>query len=336
MANDPRMYTLNAMADKAIAKKAAAKKRTSSKKAKREPAVLHLRYEVTNSATPGTETSHFIDLAKDLSAVNRRLYRQGRDYHVKKISIVSSNTPNLGNRVSASVIPGGWVSRQAWKRGFNVWRQMDKNASENLSGNILGTWSDFKVYMTNDMRGGTKLAPIDNGGTVYLQDEWRYTDYVSPDGTTSADSFEIYMMGNHNQDGATGLYHAVSLIKSYGESRATVSPGDPNVPSTASDDPLVNIFDDGTQVDEVINLMESSNDFPPYSIAEYPGGQLSGPKPIVVQDTSIVDGRATLGGFHALCGLIELETKSTLESDTFSVLVELAPGSYRGVAAEVI
>nr|AGA18432.1 hypothetical protein [uncultured marine virus] len=310
------------------------KKRSSSKKAKRDPAVLHLRYEVTNSGTAGTETSHFICLAKDLSMVNRRLYRQGRDYHVKKISIVSSNTPNSGNRISASVIPGGWVSRQAWKRGFNVWRKMDRNASANLSGDILGTWSDFKVYMTNDMRGGTKLTPIDNGGTAYLQDEWRYTDFVSPDGTTSSDSFEIYMMGNHN--GVPGAWNAVSLIKSYGESRATVSPGDPNVPSVASDDPLVNIFDDGTQVDEVINLMEASNDFPPYSIAEYPGGQLSGPKPIIVGDTTIVDGRATIGGFHALCGLIELETKSALASDTFSVLVELAPGSYRGVSADVI
>lgn len=291
----------------------------------------YLRYEVVNSATPGTETSHFIDLAKDLSMVNRRLYRQGRDYHVKKITVVSSNTPNLGNRISASVIPGNWVSRMAWKRGFKVWRDMDKNASENISGNILGTWSDFKVYMTNDMRSGTTLVPIDNGNNQYLIDEWRYTDFVSPDGTTSADSFEIYMLGNHN--GVIGAWNAVSLVKSYGESRATVQGGDPNVPSVASDDPLVNIFDDGTQVDEVLNLMEASNDFPPYDIAEYPGGELSGPKPAVVQDTTIVDGRATLGGFNALCGLIELETKSAEASDTFSVLVELAPGHYRGIGA---
>lgn len=298
------------------------------------PAVRYLRYELTNSGTPDTETSHFIDLAKDLSMVNRRLYRQGRDYHVKKITVVSSNTPNQGNRVSASVIPGGWVSRQAWKRGFNVWNLMDKNASENISGNIRGTWADFKVYMTNDMRSGNVLTPLDNGGNAYLNDEWRYTDYVSPDGTTSSDTFEIYMLGNHN--GVAGAWNAVSLVKSYGESRSTVQGGDPNVPGVASDDPLVNIFDDGTQVDEVLNLMESSNDFPPYSIDNYPGGDANGPKPAVVQDTTIVDGRASLAGFSALCGLIELETKSSLASDVFSVLVELAPGKYRGVAAEVI
>ena len=332
--------------------KTSAKKTTSksmrkrSAKAKLDPAVRHLRYELTNSANPGTETSHFIDLAKDLSMTNRRFYRQGKDYHVKKITIVSSNTPSVNNfapdgavktnggRVSASTIPSNWVSRMAWKRGFKVWQLMDKNASENISGNILGTWSDFKVYMTNDMRGGNKPTPIDNGGTAYQIDEWRYTDYVSPDGSTSADSFEIYMLGDHN--GNPGAWNAVSLVKSYGESRATVQGGDPNVPSEASDDPLVNIFDDGTQVDEVLNLMESSNDFPPYSIANYPGGDANGPKPAVVQDSTIIDGRAILGGFSALCGLVEFEIKSPIASDVYSVLVELAPGKYRGIHAESI
>ena len=309
-------------------------KRSRSSAKKTTPAVRYLRYELTNSANVGTETSHFIDLAKDLSMVNRRLYRQGRDYHVKKITVVSSNTPNGDNRVSASVIPGGWVSQQAWHRGFNVWNLMDKNASENVSGNIRGTWSDFKVYMTNDMRGGSKPGPIDNGNNAYGIDEWRYTDFVSPDGTTSADTFEIYMMGPHN--GVAGAWNAVSLIKSYGESRATVQGGDPNVPSVASDDPLVNIFDYGTQVDEVLNLMESSNDFPPYLIADYVGADGNGPKPIVAQDTTIVDGRAVMSGFTAMCGLIEFEIKSSLPNDVFSVLVELAPGSYRGIKAETI
>jgi hypothetical protein len=60
------------------------------------------------------------------------------------------------------------------------------------------------------------------------------------------------------------------------------------------------------------------------------------PKPIVVQDTTVVDGRATVGGFVARCGLLEIEAKSPVASDVYSVLVELAPGKYRGVGAEVI
>ena len=266
-------------------------------KKKSTPANRYLRYELTNSATPGTETSHFIDLAKDLSRINRRLYRQGRDYHVKKITIVSSNTPNGGNRVSFSTIGAGWVSQQAWHRGFKTWNAMNKEASRNLSGDISGTWADFKVYMTDDMRSGTVLTPKDNGGNNYNAVEWEYSELVTPDGTTGADPFKLHMLGDHN--GSVGAWNSVSLVKSYGESRATVQTADPNVPGDASDDPLVNVFDYGTTVDEVVQNLEGFNDAPPYGVANYPGDNGNAPKPIVVQDTTIVDGRSTVGGYTA-------------------------------------
>jgi len=299
-----------------------------------QPAVRYLRYELTNSANPGTETSHYIDLAKDLSVVNRRLYRQGRSYHVKKITIVSSNTPNGGNRISVSTVPYNWVSQQAWKRAFDTWNRQNKEASQNLAGRIAGTWADFKVYLSQDHRTGTVLRPVDNGGNQYDLGEWVYSQMVTPDGTTSADSFELHMLGDHN--GSVGNWNSVGLIKSYGESRATVQTGDPNVPSVASDDPLVNVFDYGTTVDEVIDDLEFSNDEPPYNIADYPGDDGNGPKPAIVQDTCLMDGRSTMAGFESLFGLLELESKSAVPNDTFSVLIELAPGKYRGIAAEVI
>ena len=298
------------------------------------PAVRYLRYELTNSATPGNETSHFIDLARDLSRVNRRLYRQGRDYHVKKITIVSSNTPNGENRVSVGTIDTGWVSQMAWKRGFSVWNRMNDEASKQLAGDIDGTWADFKVHMSLDGRSATKLNPLDNGGNAYLPGEWGYSIMVTPDGTTTDDEFNLHMLGDHL--GAAGSRVSVGLIKSYGESRATVQTTDPNVPSTASADPLVNVFDYGTTIDDVIDNLELSNDAPPYDITDYPGGDLNAPKPIVVCDTTIVDGKTTIGAFTARCGLLELETKSPLASDVYSVLVEIAPGNYRGIKADVI
>jgi hypothetical protein len=48
------------------------------------------------------------------------------------------------------------------------------------------------------------------------------------------------------------------------------------------------------------------------------------------------DGKCTLAGFQAMCGLVELETKSPIANDVYSVLVELAPGKYRGIKADVI
>jgi len=314
--------------------------RKSSKK-KHTPAVRYLRYELTNSSTAGVETSHYIDLARDLSAVNRRLYRQGRDYHVKRVTIVSSNTEGSGNRISLGTIPDSWTARNAWHRGFKTWTEMNKVATDQISGDISGTWSDFKVHLTTDSRvaynAGNFLIPKDNGGNNVDFGEWRMSQLVSPDGTTSADPFELHMLGTHTgSPAAPGSWTSVGLVKSYAESRATVSTEDPSVPSEASDDPLVNVFDYGTAIDEVVDNLQSQNDYPPYQQDVYPGETGNMPKPLVVQDTTLEFGKATVGGFNAICGLIEIESKSAFESDVYSVLVELAPGNYRGIKAEMI
>jgi hypothetical protein len=253
---------------------------------------------------------------------------------VKKITVISSNTPNGGNRVSFSTVHDTWVSRNAWKRGFETYKLMQKEATKQISGDVRGTWHDFKVYMSPDHRTGTTLNPLDNGGNQWDAGEWIYSKLVTPDGTTGADEFELTMIGDHV--GGAGTRTSVGLIKSYGESRATVQGTDPNVPGNASDDPLVNVFDYGTAIDEVIDDMEAHGDAPPYDVTNYPGGANNGEKPSVVQDTCIVDGKSVVGGFNAIAGLIEVEAKSQEPNDVISILVELAPGSYRGIAAEMI
>ncbi|AXH72364.1 MAG: hypothetical protein [Circoviridae sp.] len=316
----------------AMKKTSMKRSRTSAKKS--TPAVRHLRYELTNSAIAGTETSHYLDLGRDLSILNRRLMRQGRVYHIKKITVVSSNTFNQGNRISASVIAPSWVAREAWKRGFRTWQKMNSEAMHANLPNVQGTWADFKVYMDEGQTTHTLLRPMDNGGNQYALGEWTYAKYVSPDGTTGADQFSAWMLGGH--DGPAGSRTHVGLIKSYAESRATVQDGSPLIPSTLSDDPLVNVFDYGTTVDEVLDNIEGDNDQAPYDIFTYPGESGNGPKPLVVQDTTLIDGHSIMGGFEAMLGLIEFEIKSNEPSDVYSVLVEVAPGSYRGIKADVI
>lgn len=320
------------------------------------PAVRYLRYELTNSSSAGTETSHYIDLARDLSAINRRLYRQGRCYHVKRVSVVSSNTiagfgvgeliPGTGldqeivrnaGRITFATAPDSWMVRNGWKRGFEMYRKMQKKAMAGIGSDISGTWEDFKVYLTNDMRTGTKLTPLDNGGNAVTLGEWTYSEYVSPDGTTSADNFTASLIGPGQGMGSPGSVINVSLTESYALTRATVSGVDPTVPSGASDDVLANLFDDGTVSDEIINNLEGDADEPPYAKLDYAGGSANMPKPLVVQQSTLgVDGRTTVGGFTAVCGLIEIETTSPIADDVYSILVELAPGNYRGVGAEVI
>lgn len=315
------------------------KKSSSKKKTTQMPVVRYLRYDLVNSATPGTETSHYIDLARDLSAINRRLMRQGRSYHVKRVSVVSSNTiaqpgQNAG-RATFSVIPHSWVAVNAWRRGFTAWRNMQNMAMKTTGNNILPTWNDYKIYMSADHASGTKPVPLDNGGNALTLGEWSISVYQSPDGTTASDAYYATMLGDHV--GAAGTRTSIGLIQSYGDSRATVNNDSPTVPATATDDPLNNLFDAGTQVDEIISDIRTKGEDSPYALSAYAGGSTNHPKPLVVQQTTLgSDGRASVGGFVAMCGLIEVEITSPIAADSYSVLIELAEGSYRGIAADVI
>lgn len=324
------------------AKKKSSSKRKKTSKSRPTEAVRFLRYEVTNSATPGTEVSNYIDLARDLSAINRRLMRQGRAYHVKRISVVSSNTiaganpPQSAGRVTFACVPDSWVVRNAWRRGFEFWNKMNKQSVLSDQSSLAPKYHDFKIrgigaYAPTP----TYLVPKDNGGNDLALGEWTYSQMVSPDGTTGADNFQLHLLGDHI--GAAGARTSVGLVKSYAESRATVQNDDPNTSAVNVDDPLLNLFDDGTVVDEVTNLLLSHNEDTPYDTDVYPGETGNMPQPLVVQQTTLgADGRASVGGLTAICGLVEIETTSPIASDVYSILVELAPGNYRGIAAEVI
>lgn len=312
----------------------------SSKKTKLQPAQRMLRFSMTGGDA-GIATTKYIDLPRQVSKVNRRLYRQGRDYHVKKITVTARDgfspvEPIAGTRVSVSSAPNTWVTREAWKRGFRVWSDMQKQAMHNSGNDLRSTWSDFKIYMNPDsVLPANKINDvIDALGNPYAVGEWVISDFTTPDSTTTADEFYATLMGDHV--GAAGSRTSVSLIKSYGESRVTVQADDPNAQPDIADDPLNNVFDYGTTVDEVLQNVIEENDNPPYAINPYPGDNANGEGPAMMQTSVLDNGRAVLGGFNAICGLIAITTESATPSLVLDVLVELSPGKYRGVQAEAI
>lgn len=200
---------------------------------------------------------------------------------------------------------------------------------------IKPTYHDFKIRgMGSYAQSPTYLVPKDNGGNALSLGEWTYSNLVSPDGTAGVDEMQMHMLGDHI--GAAGSRTSISLLKSYAETRATVDTNDPNLVIN-EDDPLLNLFDHGTTHDEIIQNLETHGEDPPYNVLDYTGETGNMPQPLVVQDTTLgVDGKSTVGGFNAICGLVEFETTSPIANDVYSILVELAPGKYRGVKAEVI
>lgn len=303
------------------------------------PAVRQLRYEITNSATPGTETSHYVDIARDLSAINRRMMEQGRVYHVSKITVVSRNTIAAPGQdagfISVSAAPNSWVVRGAAKFGKKMFDKMQEEALKGSAGNQRGRYTQFIVRSLDaSIPNPTYLVPKDNGGNNLTLGEWPFSRFHSPDGTTSVDDYGVSLLGAHN--GSPGAFTAVSLVQSFGDTRATVTTNDP-ITAINSDDPLANLFDAGTQADEIIEDMATRGDDPPYATNLYPGGGSNMPKPIVMQHGTLgSDGRVTLGGFEAVHGLIEFEASSPIPSDVYSILVELKAGPFKGIAAEAL
>ena len=135
-----------------------------------------------------------------------------------------------------------------------------------------------------------------------------------------------------------------SLVKAYQESRATVSPDQPNIPAGMSDSFFNLLTDSGSQEPELALVIEGENDNPPYSLDNYPGGDTNGSNPVTVGYAAIsaqeVDG--SFGGFLAPCGLLEIEITGFDDTGTkipsadmipIEVLLHVAPGSYKGVAS---
>lgn len=350
------MATMNQNANSskaAVAKIAKTVKRTkSSNKVSVLPAQRYLRYVLSN-VTGGATNTYYVDLANDLSKVNRRLMRQGRCYHIRRVTVMSVETiagvgwtdgiappadmyqQNAG-LVRISGAPDTWTTRNAWKRGFASYDAMNKAAMRTVNNNITGTWADYKVYLNNGHRTGTIAVPKDLDDNSVEAGEWVYSKYVSPDQTTTQDEYTAHLLGNHI--GAVGNFTSVGLIKSYALSRPTVVSGSPNEPGTSMDtDPLNNLLDFGEINQEVLENIRSDNDIPPYNVDNYVGGQTNLPAPQVLGMTSLgADGMGTIPSFSAVCGLLRIDTKSPNDNDGFELIIELAPGPYRGIKAEAI
>ena len=113
-----------------------AKRRGSKKKAKRLPVnrFLYFAFKVG-------DTKKYIDLAAAISAMNGRLYRQGRMYHVANVTM--HNTNGKVQSCKLSTLPDTYTTQAAWHAMFDAWKDQRSRVLENSIGDITGKWSDF-------------------------------------------------------------------------------------------------------------------------------------------------------------------------------------------------
>ena len=310
--------------------------------AKMEPAATQLYYQIPNGAS-------YIDLARDLSRVNRRMYRQGMIYAVQDIQVVVATGMKASDVVNIlfSTIPNTWVSHNACRKGFRTWRDMQNDYMDGAGADLKGKWADFKVYLDDAHAGATKLDPYAGDSGTWLTGEWIYSNFVYDDAGTSR-SPSIHMLGTSTDDSAIGL------VQAYGDARNRPTAGPAN-PAAIATGFCAQYHGVGDIDDELGNDLRDDNDLPPYDDDEYPGGATNGDAAIISRWTTVngAQGSMTVPGFIAPCGLIQVSTfEQALDTNGFladastangvyaigaaptvNVIITVAPGPYRGVLA---
>ena len=307
---------------------------------KTSPTVTRLSFEFDGG---GTE---FIDIAMALSAVNRKFYRQGVYYYVNSVEIYNNET----GVVDLHTLPDTWVTKNAWSRAFQLFQKMNAMVDKPISGIGRPKYHDFKVFMSNLHRQNQSTVPAMHGiNGIYTTpgttpDDWDYSKFVSADddgdNTQEADDFFVHMLGDHvdangGNDASIGDWASIGLIKSYAESRIRVDPLSPTLPSQASGDPLINVFDMSSeeQMNDIISNLDAFNDQPPYNSDYYIGTSASQMQHVARIGTEQGVGRVgRASGFCAPFGLICVDPHGV--STDFRVVLNLAQGTYHGVYAE--
>lgn len=311
-----------------------------------QPAITTLNFQT--DPTSGSYLS-YVDTARELSKVNRRLYSQARMYGFQGLSFIWRSTGTAASDVATiecTVRTAGntWTVQNAHVKGEALWHQMQALVLED-NPSIAGKWHDFKVQLDANQVIARELLARDGAGTPYVAGEWDLSTYVMPqhdvDPATgvpkAADEFTVTLIGD---DTASKR----SLVKAYQESRATLSPDNPNVPAGMTTSFFNLLTDSGSQEPELATVIEGEGNNPPYSLNNYAGGPGNAPDPVTVAYAAIssaeVDGQ--IGGFIAPCGLLQIELKGYTAAGAavaeaampaIDVLLHVAPGSYKGVAS---
>ncbi len=321
-----------------------------------EPAVQTLSIDIAAADTGATV--NYLDLSQCASLVNRRFYRQGINWAVSSIKVLSQS---FQGQIVLSKLPETWIMSNSWEKGFRNWQRMNNEAlSESES--IRPRFLDFKVFADaqHHLAGyGGNLLPNSVDGNPATAGEWEPSKYVIPLGNADpgdTEEFEVIATGASFPGNAPGSgFNAVSLIEGYANSRGLPNVLDPNAPADAADsqgvDPenwLQALFNEGTDQSEIVLAdMITENNIAPYPFENdgvnpdtmYPGGanQLSGLQihDFEFQTGTTVGGTTRLKGGMFPCGLMRIDlTADAGVVPQVKLQIDLVPGNHRGYLCE--
>ena len=328
-----------------------------------EPAVLTLNVAIPATA-PGGVTSSTVDLSQCASLLNRRFYRQGINWAVAGIKVLSGAGGNGQLRVQK--LPNTWVMSNSWEKSMRAWLKMNNEALAEAE-STRPRFMDFKIFadaIHHTAGFGANLLPLYGQlpiAVAMTAGEWEQSKIQVPIGTAAnptltAERYLIAVGPSYPGVGASGN-DALSLIQGYSLSRGLPNVLDPNVPDqmdfAVGNQPqnwMSAMFNDGNeQTSEVLEDLEADNRVAPYPfendgvnvVTMYPGGATQSPS-LNTHDLAVVSG-TTIGGTTRVkggnfpCGLIRFDWQADVGNDNSYGLVlqiDLVPGNHRGYLCE--
>jgi hypothetical protein len=329
------------------------------------PTITKLNFELSGA-------EHYISISSALSAINRRMYRQGLYYYVNSVEVHNAEAAI----VDLYTAPDTWVTRAAWKRGFEIFRKMQAKALETTEMSV-GPYNDYRVALDHSQAShyyntSMQLGSINDAGnpTPTYTEAFRapatyagenpqivrehndvrnqqISEFVSSMDTgsnveaTTPVQFFSHLVGVDLQGAISNMgggltmggISSVGLINSYQNTRNTISPQE-TVDVNFEEDLLLNLFATGDE-DEIADILEEidETDKPPYDLDLYVGSTNDGLHHVARIANDDTDlGRVAQG--NGFCAPCGLIKVQTTADTGFRLVLNLAVGTYHGVYAE--
>ena len=257
-----------------------------------------------------------IDVAKHLSELNHRLYRQSRVYRCK---VNHLGNPTDRGKVDVYVLRDTWMLQKAYQMAKDAF---DKNMSEeraDISKSNMARWQDFRIVLDHKASGiSEKLPQKRANGTL---------------NTSNMSSGEFNESQVYKEDG-TGMTFGLfgsstrwSIVEEY-DKTADVDSAPANTVTGSSINPYGELDDDNQAAAR--NDLQNRGNAPPYNPNSLDGDSLLRKVGSIGSNTGAQ--RLSTGFFDAPLGLIVLVATGTVVAEDFYE-VEVQSGDYKGVHA---
>ena len=301
----------------------------------------------------GTTQNLYLDIAQNLSLLNRKFFRSGYEYVVENVELVS----NAATSVSVHRISKSWPVANAWVKAMALWKkQQDETMSEMGARDTIAKYRDFKVTMdpahavsTADNLLSSNIisfaaAQVISPTVAY---EWEYSEVVVPNDAAPGNTTEmpLHWVGPD----IPGANTSKSVVKAYAQSRQRPQQTDPNIVNVALGGLFGEMFDVGDDSGDIVNNAQEENNVAPYynditpSAHEfYPGGEGSDGGSLggmgKTQEyflSTAATGRfiSSYGGSCSVPGGLLQIVHDIADGDVAILKIKIAPGHYKGAMA---